>query len=170
MAVRSVRAQMGRRPSSCVPSGAILTTFVNEHHASSLQLQTSALPACLATRYLALCSPPRDPSDVASLPPVCMQWGTALEASDFSDRPSHAFTTVTWVRWEMIHLALSTSVRECMPHVLCACACAHACMDCRLCVECTRPHTHTWRCRMFTGVHKEVCIHLHDPNATLMPH
>jgi hypothetical protein len=115
------------RPSSCVPDSTVLTTFVNEHHAAALRLQASAMPPCLSKRYLAVCSLSKETTGMsvpsqgwrltppsARMPIECMHWGQdgTSAAADYSATPTRSFTSVTWVRWEAMHLALHANVRR----------------------------------------------------------
>lgn len=115
--VSSAFAQRVREPSTCVPEGTVATTFVNAYHMPMLHLQAAALPRCFTRRYVALCSDtfitnpstatteaPTSPSDV-SPPPFCVRWGS-VGGADFAEKKSDGFLWVTWLRWELLHLAL----------------------------------------------------------------
>ena len=92
-------AKAVERPSSCVPNRTIIATSVNPFHEPLLRLQLTSLPSCFCTRYVALCS------GILGMPRItCLRWA-ATRASEFQRRD---FVSMTWTRWELMHMALST--------------------------------------------------------------
>ena len=95
--------RVASRPSSCVPRQTVIASTVNAYHADVFRLQASLLPSCFLNRYGVLCSGKETYN--ASLPVSCIP----LASSAPSDSKSRGgdFMLLTWLRWELMHLALS---------------------------------------------------------------
>ena len=96
-------ADIAARPSACVPDGSVVVTAVNTAHAPLLHAQVATLPQCFRRRYGALCF-----GEARGWPAgaSCSHWP--------AQRTGHrlSYEVFTWLKWELIHLALlATGVR-----------------------------------------------------------
>ena len=85
-----------RRPSACVPAGTVVATIVNRHHVDLLNAQTAPLAPCFLDRYGALCL------GAAAANVSCIPWADAA-ASEFG---GGEYTMLTWLKWEVLGLAM----------------------------------------------------------------
>ena len=86
---------LAAQSSTCVPASTVIVTIVNRAHAPLLQIQRKPLPPCFLRRYGALCF------DDTNANATCVRWPARSLGVGL------AYTALTWLKWEVLHLALA---------------------------------------------------------------
>ena len=91
-----------RRPSDCVPPRALAATMINSGMQVLHAMQLRAVPKCFVDRLAVVCS------GAVETNATCIRWPqlatSALLKQDF--------IAITWARWELMHLALTSRVAD----------------------------------------------------------